>query len=213
MDELMIVLAKGLTTLVLILNPVAAAALFVTMTAQDDAVRRRRTARTAALTVAAVLVTAAYAGQALLGLFGVSLDGLRVFGGLLLLLIAAEMMGARPSRTTTSDAETAAGVAKPDVGITPLGIPVLAGPGSILTVMVMHADLQARALPGWSLLGPIVLAAIATWITLRLASALHDRIGPIAIGIGSRLMGLMLGALAVEMMLEGIRSLLHLGTP
>ena len=125
------------TSVFILVDPFAAIPAFLVMTAHDDSARRRRMAKRAAWTCLIVLGSFGIAGSWIFRVFGITLPAFEIAGGLILLLIGIDMLQARRSSTQEVEPERQEGAEKEDVGITPLGIPMLAGPGAISTVMVL----------------------------------------------------------------------------
>src|SRR5262249_48922017 len=123
-----------------VVDPFAAVPIFLTMTAGDTPEQRRGTAMKAGLTVACILLGFSIAGGLIFRVFGITIGSFRIAGGLLLFLMAVDMMRAQRSGTRATDAEVAEGVDRTEVGVVPLGLPVLAGPGSIATVTVLMSS-------------------------------------------------------------------------
>lgn len=191
-------------TIFVIVDPLAVIPSFLTMTASDSPERRRSMALKASVACALILILFASAGGLIFRIFGVTLPAFRIAGGIILGLTSLEMLRAhRPSRETP--AEIQEGVEKPDVAITPLAIPMLAGPGAISTVMV-YMD---RATPKWAAALP-VLAAIAatgagTYVVLRLSEFVKRALGQTGINVLGRIMGLVCATIAVQFILDGFR--------
>ncbi|MDT8436462.1 MAG: MarC family protein [Gemmatimonadota bacterium] len=191
--------------LLAILNPLGAVPIFLGLTLHLGAPQRRRTARVAALAVAGVLVAAVWSGDALLAFFGVRIASFRVGGGILILLMAIAMLQARtsPSKQTQEEAEEAG--TRDSVGVVPIGVPLLAGPGAISLVIV---DAQEAAVTGRLVLtGLVLLVAGCAWLALLLADPIGRVLGRTGINIFTRLMGLLLAAVAVEYIATGFAGL------
>jgi multiple antibiotic resistance protein len=199
--------AQIATALFVIADPVAAIPIFITLTSGNSAAERKRIASVTALTVATVLVSSIFLGQPLLRLFGISIASFRVGGGILILLMAIAMLNARVSRTHSTPEEVQEGSEKDDPAVVPLGVPLLAGPGTISTI-VIYAH-QAKDLYDTIFL---VLAglfvAFTVLIALRLADPLRELLGRTGINIVSRLLGLVLAAVAVEFIAGGLVQLM-----
>jgi multiple antibiotic resistance protein len=163
-------------------------------------------AAAAAVTVACVLVLSALAGDSVLTLAGTSLGAFRVAGGIVLLLMGLSMLGAQPGpvRQTREDASVAA--QQSSVAVVPLGIPLVAGPGSITAVIV---QMQRGAGAGHlaAVLACIAVVSLACWLALRFAEAIGRTLGPLGLNVVSRLLGLLLAAVAIEMMANGVKQL------
>ncbi len=213
--------AKDTVPLFIIVGPLGTAPLFLSMTAQDPPARRTRTALIAAATTAITLAIAALAGEAIFAFFGVSVHAFRIAGGILLFIIGMDLIQVRSSRTRTTEQEVQVGTEKEEVGIIPLGIPMLAGPGAMATVMVLGASGHVPG-SGWAapaaLLTAIVLVGFATWVILRAAAGVQRWLSPVAMGVVVRLEGLLLCALAAQMVVTGAAMAYreldpHAGTP
>jgi multiple antibiotic resistance protein len=199
--------ARIATTLLVIANPVGAMPLFISLTAGQTVEERKRTAHLAAATVALVLMTAAVVGDTVLQVFGIHIASFRVGGGILILLMAIAMLHARPTRTHHTPEEVAEAAEKDGVAVVPLGIPLIAGPGAIST-MIIYAQQATRWFDTVFLLLTSVLVAGSVWAALRLADPLSRALGKTGINIVTRLLGLMLAAVAVEFITGGLVQLL-----
>lgn len=198
-----------LVSIFFIVDPLAAIPAFLTMTAGDSLAKRRAMALKASIASAAILVVFATAGGLIFRLFGVTLPAFRIAGGIVLGLSAFEMLRAdRPSRERRE--EIREGVEKVDISITPLAIPLLAGPGAISTVMVLthQAASLAAAVPVYV---AIVLTGAATYVLLSYSAYLQKALGRTGIHVLSRLMGLVLATIAVQFVLDGLRGGGYLG--
>ena len=187
-----------------IVDPLAAIPAFLTMTGGDPEEKRRATALKASIVSTGILLLFATAGSVVLRVFGVTLPAFRIAGGVILGLSALEMLRAeRPSRETPG--EIREGSEKVDVSITPLSIPLLAGPGAISTVMVLRpAGFTWRAtIPVYA---AILVTGFATYVLLSRSAALQRLLGTTGIHVMSRLMGLVLATMAVQFILDGIRA-------
>jgi multiple antibiotic resistance protein len=195
------------TTLLLVVDAPAAVPLFMSMTRSDSDEYRRRTAFRAALAAGLVLASFGALGGLIFRVLGISLGAFRIAGGVLLFLLAVDMLRAQPSRQRTSPEEEAEGVDRPDVSIFPLAIPMLAGPGATSTVMV----LVSRAERAWQyvvVFGAVVLTALVAYGFLRAAIDVERRLGRTGMNVLQRVMGLILAATAVQFIVEGISNVL-----
>jgi len=198
--------AKILISLFVVLDPIGTVPLFMAVTDGQSKANRQRVARNAATTVIVVLVLAATVGDWMLMLFGIRIATFRVGGGILVLLMAISMMHARISGAVQTQEEAHEAAEKEDVAVVPLGIPLLAGPGAISTVIIVsHRGTGAAHVA--MLCGLIIIVAAATWLALRLAVVIQPRLGKTGINIITRLMGLVLAAIAVEFIVNGLLEL------
>jgi multiple antibiotic resistance protein len=189
-----------------LVDPFAAIPPFLVMTAGADSASRRRTAKRAALTCFVVLSTFALAGGLIFKIFGITLPALKIAGGILLFLIGIDMLKAKQSPTRTAEGETEEACEKEDVGIIPMGIPMLAGPGAISSVMVLMGQS-----PSWWQAAPVFLAIGATafgaFVILSAAGRIKRILGDTGIHILMRIMGLLLTTIAVQFEINGLRDL------
>ena len=198
----------ALSSIFFLVDPFAAIPSFLAITDRADAERRKRIARKVAITCFIVLTSFAIAGQLIFRMFGITLPAFEIAGGLILLLIGLDMLEARRSPTQETHGDTVEGAAKEDAGIVPLGIPMLAGPGAISSVMVLVG--QVPTLWGWqmgAILGSIALTTVVTYFVLAAASRVRQVMGETGIRILVRIMGLLLVALAMQYFVNGITDL------
>jgi len=198
--------SRFLTALVVILDPFAAVPIFLSLTATHNPAERARVALIAAVSVATVLVLAALTGERLLHILGTSLASFRVGGGFVLLLMAIAMLRGQPDTVRATDDETRAAIDRQSIAVVPLAIPLLAGPGSISTVII---QMHRSSAPHHSavVVGCILLVCVGLWLVLRLAVPIGNALGPIGLNIVNRLFGLILTAIAVEIAANGLREL------
>ena len=191
------------TSVLFVVDPFAAIPGFLAMTHRDSPTQRRAMARRGAWTAAVTLTAFALGGKLIFTAFGITLGAFKVAGGVLLGLSALDMVQARNEHRATP-AEQAEGAQKEDAGLMPLGVPMLAGPGAISTVMVLalgsHHPVSIAAL-----YVAIALTAYVSFLVLAAATMVEARLGQTGMRILTRLMGLVLSAIAVQFILDGIR--------
>jgi multiple antibiotic resistance protein len=198
----------ALSSIFFLVDPFAAIPSFIAITESADPVRRKRMARKAAFTCFVVLVSFAIGGQVIFRIFGITLPAFEIAGGLILMLIGLDMLEAKRSATQEASGDTEEGAAKEDAGIVPLGIPMLAGPGSISTVMVLVG--QVPGLWNWemgAILGSITLTSLISYWVLSGADRVRKVLGETGIRILVRIMGLLLVALAMQFFVNGFMDL------
>ncbi len=196
----------ALSSIFFLVDPFAAIPTFIAITAGADARRRRRMALRGSLTCFIMLTSFAIAGQAIFRMFGIKLPAFEIAGGLILLLIGIDMLEAKRSPTQESSDEAEEGAAKEDAGIVPLGIPMLAGPGAISSVMVLVGQAQNLGEKA-AILGAIAVSAAASYFVLNGADRVRKILGETGIRILVRIMGLLLMALAVQFFVNGLTDL------
>ena len=197
--------ARFFITLLAVLDPFLAIPIYVGVTAQKSEESRLALARVVTLTVLAVLATSAIAGEFLLTLIGASLPAFRVGGGLVLLLMALAMLSARAGGLRQSEAEAEELEHGQLSGVVPLAVPLLAGPGAIsTTIIASEAGGFAHRIV---IVVCILLVCALLWYVLRLAHVIASRIGQTGLNIATRLLGLLLTAIAIQTMAEGLKGL------
>jgi len=196
---------RFLVTLTAVLDPFLAVPIFLSVTATSDAQARRRLAGAVTLTVFLVLAGAALFGEALLRVLGTSLPAFQVGGGLVLLLMALAMLNAQAGGMRQSRAEAEELESGAMSGVVPLAVPLLAGPGAISTTIIAAQD-GGLAHTG-ALVGIVALVCLVLWSILRVADAVAPRMGTTGLNIATRLLGLLLAAIAIETMALGLRAL------
>jgi multiple antibiotic resistance protein len=186
-----------------IVDPFAAVPTFLALTGTHPRTSQARTALHASATCFFVLSVFGLAGSFIFSFFGITLPAFKIAGGILLFGVGLEMMRAKRSDTRTTDEEQLDAETKEDVGLIPLGLPLLSGPGAIATVMVLVGkarDLPQRA----SLFGVIAAVSVITFLMLRSASVVARALGKTGMNVIGRVMGLILSAVAMQFVLDGV---------
>ncbi len=192
------------SSLFVIVDPLATVPAFLAMTTRYTLTQRLRMAKVACLVVVMILGGFALAGQWLFSLLGISLAAVQVAGALVLLLVALDMLRAQRSPVQETAAETAEGAAKDDIAITPLAVPMLAGPAAISTIILLDAQAASWLYRG-ILLACVGLVGLASYGILALGASGAKWMSPLAEKIITRLMGLLLAALAVQFLFNGLK--------
>jgi len=198
----------ALSSIFFLVDPFAAIPSFLAITETAEPARRARMARKAAITCFIVLTSFALGGQLLFRMFGITLPAFEVAGGLILLLIGLDMLQAKRSPTQEATGDTEEAAHKEDAGIVPLGIPMLAGPGAISSVMVLVG--QVPRLWHWemgAILAAIAFTSLVSYWVLAGASRVRRVMGETGIRILVRIMGLLLVALAMQFFVNGLTDL------
>jgi multiple antibiotic resistance protein len=200
----------ALSSIFFLVDPFAALPTFLAVTEGSDPARRRRAALKASVTTFIVLTAFALAGEYIFRLFGITLPAFEIAGGIILLLIGLDMLQAKRSPTQESSGDTADAAVKEDAGIVPLGIPMLAGPGAITSVMVLVGQAQSSSEPRWqmaAILLAILITATICYLVLGNSDKVARILGDTGIRILVRIMGLLLVALAVQYFVNGFADL------
>lgn len=190
-----------------VVEPVSLIPLISGLTSGATSQYKRRMAVKAVTVAAVILLLFALGGAPFLGLMGISLEAFRIFGGLLLFLLSLEMVFARESGTRTSSSEAAESKRRADISVFPLAFPFIAGPGALATLLLWFGPLQLPA--QGALFGAYLVAAtlvlLISLVLMLLADPLMRIIGVTGANVASRLSGVILGALAVQFVLDGLR--------
>lgn len=195
--------SRFVVTLLAILTPFAAIPVFLALTAGQSDGYRARTADMAATTVFVVLLVSALTGDVLLRILGTSLDAFRVGGGIVLFLMSLSMLNAKVSAVQQTQEEADEAGQKPALGVVPIGIPLLVGPGSISSTIIEAKRSVEFSHLVW-VVACIALVCIVVWITLRLADPIGRQLGRTGLNILNRIFGLLLAAIAVQIVSVGL---------
>jgi multiple antibiotic resistance protein len=196
-------LIKITIALFAIVNPIGCLPIFISATEHWKDFERAKVARTVALTVFIVLALSAFIGDGILGFFGITIPSFQVGGGILILLISISMMHGKQGGTRQTAEEAQSLAEREVVAIVPLSIPLLAGPGAISS-MILSAQQHPSLLGHFSLLIPVAIIASTIWLVLQLSDVISQKLGTIGINIITRLMGIILAAMAVEFIAHGL---------
>lgn len=190
------------TSVLFIVDPIAAIPTYLVITQQESPAERRRTARRACIAMTVLLVVFGATGTMLFRAFGITLAAFRTAGGLILWFVAMDMLhGER--RTQEGRDELYEGQIKEDVALTPLAIPMLAGPGAISTAIVLAGQAHGAAQSA-VVYASIILTGLISYVSLRLGEPLLGRLGKTGIRVVTRIMGLILAAVAVQFVFSGV---------
>jgi len=200
-------LLKFFVVFFVVVEPVSLIPVFSGLTEGASDSYKHKMALKAVLVAGVILVLCAFGGAAFLNVAGISIDAFRIFGGLLLFLIALEMVFARESGTRTSSSEKAESVRRADISVFPLAFPFISGPGALATILLWFGPVRIWNQPLLFLglltgvAAVLVLALVAMW----LSSPLMRVLGVTGANVANRLLGVVLGALSVQFVIDGIR--------
>jgi len=199
----------ALSAVFFVIDPIANVPIFLTITVAESAAQRRRIAKRAAFATWVTLSIFALAGGLIFKAFGISLGAFKIAGGLMLLLMAVDMMRAQPSPTRTTAEEQGEARTRDDVAIFPLAIPMLAGPGSIATVMVLMSRAAWQPVRTIAVFIAVTITCALAWLMMRSAANAERLLPKTLLRAFERIMGLLLAAVAVEFIAGGVRDMLH----
>ncbi|WP_296802976.1 MarC family protein [Thiolapillus sp.] len=206
MLELAQLFLHDVIALVTILNPIAAASIMVSLINPTDLPYVKKTARAASITVFVASVVTLVGGGFIFHVFGINVLSIKVIGGVVLIMLAMNMINGRVASTRHSSAENQEAQEKEDISVIPLAIPILFGPGVIATLVVLNnrsVDLLEKGI----LYGAVLVSTIAVFFTLRYAVTINRFLGETGTRILTRLMGLVVGAIAAQFLVEGVKGL------
>lgn len=206
----MVFTIRAFVTFFTIIDPVGLAPVVISLTAHLSDAQRSRIVTRAVFISAAIIAFFALVGRFLLDRLGISLYAFNIAGGALLFLVAVDMLFGRQSGTRETKAEADEALTREDISVFPLAIPMIAGPGTIATT-ILYVDLaQPNIVDLLSVAGAIISALVAAWIVMRSSLWIVRRTGRTGILVLSRILGVLLGALAVQFILNGIATFAHL---
>lgn len=196
------------TSLLAIINPLSAVPIYLAMTAEYEPERRRQTLQRAVVTAVLVLIAFTAIGSWIMRVYGITTPAFRIAGGIIFLGIGADMLQARRSRvkTTVEEEVEVVGHGKEDIGIIPLGLPTLAGPGAITTVVTLNAQAGTSPVRLASIYVAIVIVVAVSWAVLSVAPMLLRRFGQTGLNVMTRIMGLLVMVVGVQFMIDGVRA-------
>jgi len=190
-----------------VVEPISLIPVFSGLTEGASDGYKRKMALKSVLVASGILLLFAFVGAGFLNAMGIAIDSFRIFGGLLLFLIALEMVFARESGTRTSSEEKVESKQRADISVFPLAFPFMAGPGALTTMLLWFGPISVTAHPAQ--FGIMFLCAlivlVCCWLAMRVAGPLMRVIGMTGTNVANRLFGVVLGALAVQFIVDGIR--------
>jgi multiple antibiotic resistance protein len=195
-----------------IVDPFSVVPIFLGLTGDQPRAAQARTALRATLTTFCVLTTFALAGTWIFGFFSITLAAFKIAGGVLLFFVALEMMRAKRSGTRSTDEEEREAETKEDVGLIPLGLPLLSGPGAIATVMVL-AGKAKNVSERLGVYTAVLAVSILCFLVLRSASFVARVLGTTGINVVGRVMGLILAAVAMQFVIDGVHEAFPMTMP
>lgn len=198
-------LKAGIAIFVLI-DPIGAIPIYLSLTPSYTPAEHHRTVRRIAVATTLILLGSLAIGGPALELLGVSIPAFRVAGGLLILLLALGMMRAHPGSSRQNEEDAGEAAEKPDIAVVPMAIPILSGPGAI-GAMIVYGHMKTTATNYLVLAVIAVVVGVSSWLALQMAAPIGRRLGKTGITLLTRIMGLLLAAIAVEMFAGGLRDL------
>lgn len=206
-------LLNTFVVLLIVIDPIAVVWLFAVITRDYPAKEQRHMANLGVFLSAIILAVFYFAGEALFKILGISIPAFRITGGILLFLVAMDMVFARHSGIrSTTQSERIEAESKHDISVFPLAFPLIAGPGAITTVLLMSSSAQ-NLWAFWGMFGVLLLVLLLTLGTLWLAPSLTRWLGETGSNVVSRILGIILCALAAQYVVDGIKASFTVGAP
>ncbi|GLT14204.1 YchE family NAAT transporter [Vibrio algivorus] len=192
--------------LVAAVNPIGIMPVFVSLTGHMTPEEKSKTAKTANIAVGVILVVSLLCGQLLLDMFTISLDSFRIAGGLLLMSIAFSMMSGKLGEDKQNKQERTESISREQIGVVPLAMPLMAGPGAISSTIV-YGSRYPTLIETAGIIATISVFCFCSWLLFRSAPLIVRFLGQTGINVITRIMGLILAALGVEFIANGVRNL------
>ena len=205
MTEIIALGVLSFTSFFTLINPFGTMPIFMTMTAQLDSEHRTRTAKKASVVAFITIVLFAFSGQLLFNFFGISVNSFRIVGGVIFFLMGMDMLQARLGKVKVKDSEIKAYV--DDISITPLAIPMIAGPGALTNAIVLMEDANSFE-KKVTLIVAVFLVMVLTYLILYSSSRIIKLLGQTGINVMMRLMGLIVMVIAVEFFFAGLKPII-----
>lgn len=199
-------ISKIFMALLVLVNPLSAVPIFISLTPRSPHAERKKIAKTTSITIGLVICICAIVGERLLHFLGISIGSFKIAGGFLIMGIALALMNARTPAATTTQEERHEAEIKPNIAVVPMAIPLMTGPGCISTVII-YASTARNWLEMVNILASGVLVALVCYAALVMATPISRLLGQTGINIANRIMGMLLAALSIEIIVDGLYQL------
>lgn len=208
METALALASQTFLTMLVVMDPVGLAPIFIALSGSRPAFERRAIALKAVVVAGIIILLFGLTGRALLEHLGISIDAFRVAGGILLFLIALDMVFARTSGTRETPEEEREAQERQDISVFPIAIPLIAGPGTLASVMILVGNARGSAVLTAAVLLVTFGVLFLCYLALRLSGQISRVIGVTGVNVVTRVLGVLLGALAVQYVVDGVKNLL-----
>ena len=198
---------KSLIGVLAIVNPLGAIPVFISLSADRSQKETKQIAKHSAIAVAVILILSIWMGDKILSFFGISISSFQAGGGLLIVLMAINMLHAKQSNSKQTSSEANEATEKENIAVVPLAIPLMAGPGAI-SLVIIDAHLATHWIDRLFYSANVLIVALVVWLVLRLATPIGTKLGTTGLNIATRVMGLLLAAIGFQMLTTGLIKLL-----
>jgi multiple antibiotic resistance protein len=195
-------------TYFIVVDPIALAPVFISLTSRMTSAQRAHVARRSIMVAAGIMAAFALIGHPLLGLLGISLNAFYIAGGILLFLIAIDMLFARPSRTRATPEEEVEGLSASDVSVFPLAIPIMSGPGSMATIVLFMSQAGTDPRKIGFVAIALVVALVASYVVMMASTRIMRVLRVTGVAVIGRVMGVILAAFAAQFVINGVQAVL-----
>lgn len=209
--EAITIMNRTFLTMLVVMDPIGLAPIFIGLAGNRPAFERRRIASKATLVAGVIILAFGLFGQALLRHLGISLSAFRIAGGLLLFMIALDMVFARTSGSKETPEEEKEAQERSDISVFPLAIPLIAGPGTLASIMIQANTAHGNPLLLFLVFMVTALVLLLCYLALRLSGQIARVIGVTGVHVVTRVLGVLLGALAVQYVADGVLELMRGG--
>ncbi|GGJ37924.1 MarC family protein [Deinococcus roseus] len=199
-------------TMVVVMDPIGLAPVFIGLAGSRPSFERRKIALKATAVAAVIILLFAFFGQALLDHLGISIFSFKIAGGILLFLIALDMVFARPSGARETEEEEREAQSRQDPSVFPLAIPLIAGPGTLASIMILATKTSRHIVELLVVIGVTVVVLALCYLALRLSGQIAKVIGLTGVHVVTRVLGVLLGALAVQYVADGVWGIIQLNS-
>jgi len=196
------------TSLFALVNPIGFSPMFISLVDELNSQEKKRIANKGVFTAGVTLITFLFIGEFIFQFFGITIEAFKIAGGILFMRSSFNLIEVKKSRTRTTPAEEESSLNKDDIAYTPIGIPLIAGPGAITSIMVLSTS-NPSLIYKLILFTVIILVMLSTLIILRMSSKITQKIGTSGLRVIQRIMGIILLTISIQFIIDGVKSIIN----